>query len=203
MQKYGFFFVAICGFGLASASTERQTDLYNQLQSGPTLQLEYTPEQLANSVDAFMYFVPLNSLTGVRTEIDPNTNFSAGIINWQRKDTRKNTFTLTCDFEVSGTGIYKVIYEPGEMINFVGRKKLNEKKLTGLLDWIQFDGNCRGQVEASGVVKGKEAIIETISIRFNRNGQRSPVTIAIYDVPRVDNRYDYGNRQNKIGRAHV
>lgn len=196
MQKSGFFFVALCLAGIAAASTELQADLVENIQSGPTLHLEYSSEQLANPVDAFMYFVPLNSLTGVRTEIDPNTNFSAGIINWQRKDTRKNTFTLTCDFEVSGTGLYKVIYEPGEMINFVGRKHQNEKKLTGLLDWIQFDGNCRGQVEAAGIVKGKEAVIETITIRFNRNGQRSPVTIAIYDVPRVDNRYAYGNRQN-------
>jgi hypothetical protein len=196
MLKYGFVFGALCLVGLAAASTGQQTALYGDLQNGPTLQLEYTPEQLANSVDAFMYFVPLNSLTGVRTEIDPNTNFSAGVINWQRKNTRKNTFTLTCDFEVSGSGLYKVIYEPGEMINFVGRKGQNEKKLTGLLDWIQFDGACRGQVEATGTLRGEEALIDQVSISFNRGGQRSPVTIAIYDVPRVENRYEYCNRQN-------
>ena len=196
MLKYGFFFGAMCLVGLAAASSGQQTALYNDMLSGPTLQLEYTPEQLANPVDAFMYFVPLNSLTGVRTEIDPNTNFSAGIINWHRKDARKNTFTLTCDFEIIGSGLYKVIYEPGEMINFVSRGEQKEKKLTGLLDWIQFDGACRGQVEATGTLQGGDALVEKVSISFNRDGQRSPVTIAIYDVPRVNDRYEYSHRRN-------
>ena len=195
MLKFRVIVLVMCGVGLAVLS-----DAAGQaaaLDAGPTLQLEYTPDQLANPVDAFMYFVPLNSLTAVSAVVDPNTNFSAGIINWQRQDGRNNTFALTCDFEVTGSGLYKVIYDPGEMIGLVSRGRTRDRKLTGLLDWIQFDGACLGRIEASGRIHNGDAVIEEVSISFNRGRQRSPVTIALYDVPRTDNRYDYDNRQNR------
>lgn len=197
MQKYGFIFGMLVLLGFAAASTTEQAEAVSTLCTGPTLQLNYTPsDQLENTVDAFMYFVPLNSLTAVSTETDPNTNFAAGIVNWQRRDKRNKTFVLSCDFEITGSGLYKVVYDPCEMINLVSRKHQKEKKLTGLLDWIQFDGPCLGRVEAEGKVQGDDAIIEEVTVCFNRSGQRSPVTIAIYDLPRVKNRFDYNNRQN-------
>jgi hypothetical protein len=197
MIKYGFIFGMSFLFGLTAASTTQQVTETSAVCTGPTLQLNYTPsEQLQNTVDAFMYFVPLNSLSAVSTETDPNTSFAAGIINWNRKDFRNNTFTLTCDFEITGSGLYKVVYDPGEMINLVARKHRKDKKLTGLLDWIQFDGACKGRIEAKGKNQGKDTFIEEVVISFNRDGQRSPVTIAIYDIPRVDKRFDYSNRQN-------
>jgi hypothetical protein len=171
--------------------------LRGDLTGGPTLQLEYKPENLCNPVDAFMYFIPLISLTGVCTETDPNTNFAAGIVNWRREDdTRKNRFTLTCNFDITGSGLYKVLYEPSEMIAMIHQKHPEENTLTGLLDWIQFDGPCQGQVEATGTIRGGKTVVDQVCVDFTREGQRSPVTIAIYDVPFVDNRYDYSNHQN-------
>jgi hypothetical protein len=39
-------------------------------------------------------------------------------------------------------------------------------------------------------------VVDEVCVNFARDGLRSPVTIAIYDVPDVDNRYDYSNHQN-------
>lgn len=164
---------------------------------GPTLRLDYQPaETFQNPVDAFMYFVPLTSLTGVHTEVNPNTTFTAGIVNRQYKKGCKGAFTLSCDFEITGQGLYKVIYDPVEMIDMIQTKYPKDKTLTHLLDWIQFDGDCKGRIEASGCDQGNEAVINELTVSFNRNGSKSPVVIAIYDVPGVNRRFHYANKQN-------
>lgn len=196
MIKYKLLMFAIFGFGLSAVGLTVQREQEGCMNFGPTLRLEYSARKLSNPVDAFMYFVPLNSLTAVRVQTDPNTNFTAGIVNRHHKDIRYDRFMLSCDFEITGSGLYEVVYDPDEMINLVKRGKRTPARLTGLLDWIRFDGPCQGRIEASGRMQGKEAVIEEVSISFNRDGQRSPVTIALYDVPRVDNAYDYANRQN-------
>lgn len=197
MLKYKFFVGLLFLSGLAATSPAEREALRSEPASGPTLQLEYIPEKLCNPVDAFMYFIPLISLTGVSTETDPNTNFTAGVVNWHREDNaRKNRFTLTCNFDITGSGLYKVVYEPSEMIAMIHEKHPDEKTLTGLLDWIQFDGPCQGQVEATGTIQNGATVVDEVCVNFTREEQRSPVTIAIYDVPFVSNRYDYGNHQN-------
>ena len=197
MHKYKLFIGLLFLASVAAATQPMKDDVRYELAGGPTLQLEYNPENLPNPVDAFMYFIPLISLTGVSTEMDPNTNFGAGIVTWRRQDDTKNKrFTLLCDFEITGSGRYKVLYEPGEMIDMIHRKYPNEKTLRNLLDWIQFDGPCQGQVQATGILDGSKAVVEKVCVDFNRNGLRSPVTIAIYDVTPVNSEYDYHNRQN-------
>jgi hypothetical protein len=196
MWKYSLILVMAVSVSLAAASTAGEAQQGESDAFGPTLHLEYTPKQLVNPVDVFMYFVPLNSLTAVSVQTAPDTRFAAGVVNWQRNDGRNNSFTLYCDFEITGSGLYKVVYEPNEMIDLVSRGKAGKSRITGLLDWIQLDGACRGRVVASGRIQSGEAEIEEVSISFNRDRQRSPVTIALYDVPRVEDRYDYGDRQN-------
>lgn len=165
--------------------------------TGPTLLLDYQPsETFENPVDAFMYFVPLNSLTGVRTQVESGTTFTAGVINWQHKAGRKNTFTLSCDFEISGQGCYKIIYDAVEMIEMIHTKYPDDKTLTNLLDWIQFEGPCQGSIEATGRGQGQDARIEEVTVSFTRDGSRSPVVIAIYDVPCINRCFDYANRRN-------
>ena len=196
MWKYSLILVMAVSVSLAAASTDGNAEQGEPDAFGPTLHLEYTPKQLVNPVDVFMYFVPLNSLTAVSVQTAPDTSFAAGVINWQRKDGRNNSFTLTCDFEITGSGLYKVVYEPNEMIGLVSRGNTNDRRITGLLDWIQLDDACRGRVEASGRIQNGDAVIDEVAVSFNRGKQRSPVTIALYDVPRVEGRYEYGNRQN-------
>lgn len=196
MWKYSLILVMALSVSLAAVLAAQDADAADSADFGPTLRLEYTPKQLVNPVDAFMYFVPLNSLTAVSVQTDPDTSFAAGVVNWQRNDGRNNSFTLYCDFEITGSGLYKVVYEPNEMIDLVSRGKTNNRRITGFLDWIQLDGACRGRVVASGRIHDGDAVIEEVSISFNRGRQRSPVTIALYDVPRVEGRFDYCNRQN-------
>lgn len=166
------------------------------VQSGPTLELGYAADALGNSVDTFMYFVPLTSLTAVHTVIDPNTQFAAGIVNRQCRYTRNNRFTVTCDFEIIGNGVYRVVYDPDEMIELVSNGDRTKRRLTNLLDWIQFDGDCLGRVEAVGTVRNGQAVVDEVTVSFNRGRMRSPVTILLYDLPRVNRDYDYSHRQN-------
>ena len=188
MLKYGFLLTA----SLLSIAVVADTKTY-----GPTLLLDYQPaETFKNPVDAFMYFVPLNSLTGVRTEINPGTTFTAGVVNWQLKKERKEAFTLSCDFEITGQGLYKVIYDPVEMIDLVQTKHPKDKTQTNLLDWIQFNGDCKGRIEASGYGQGDHAVIQEVTVSFTRDGSKSPVLIAIYDIPSVNGKFLYANKQN-------
>jgi len=167
--------------------------------SGPTLFLDYQPaEQFQNPVDAFMYFVPLNSLSGVRTEINPNTTFTAGVVNWQYTPGRKDNFTLSCDFEITGAGLYTVTYDPAEMIDMVHQRYPNNKTLTNLLDWIRFEGDCKGRIEASGCGQGNAAVINEVTVSFTRDGSKSPVVIAIYDVSDDNRQFRYADKINCI-----
>ncbi len=190
MTRYGVMCAAV--FLWAAVADGRKT-------IGPTLLLDYRPvETFQNPVDAFMYFVPLNSLTGVRTEVDPATTFAAGITNWQYKSGRKNTFTLSCDFDITGAGLYTVTYDPVEMIDMVQRKYPKDKTLTNLLDWIRFDGDCKGRIEAIGRSQGDQTVINEVTVSFTRDGSQSPVVIAIYDVPGVHQQFCYANKENTL-----
>lgn len=166
---------------------------------GPVLYLDYHPrEQYDNKVEAFMYFVPLTSLTGVQIEIDPRTKFSAGVINRTFHNTGKNTFKLICDFDVHGNGLYRVVYTPKEMIDFVRQRHPDEKHLTKLLDWIQVDGPCQGQIIVLGRKQQEDVIIDQMTISFVRGETKSPVKTCIYDLPCVNNHYDYAYRNNVL-----
>lgn len=167
--------------------------------TGPTLYLDYAPKtSFDNPVEAFMYFVPLTSLTGVRIEIDPATNFSAGVVNWNYEPLRGRQFRLTCDFDVYGQGLYRVVYDPKEMIDFVRSRHPKEKTLTKLLDWIQVDGPCRGQIMALGRSENGRIEIDQITVSFVRDDAKSPVKTCIYDLPPKNKQYDYAHRVNVL-----
>lgn len=191
LLKYGCLLLIIVGIGAAEETTSPPAPA-----TGPTLQLDYTPEQLENPVDAFMYFVPLISLTAVSTEMDPDTTFSSGVINRQHRMLRRNRFVLTCDFEITGSGMYRVVYDPDEMIEQASGKETDKRVLTNLLNWIRFDGPCQGRIEANGTMRDGTAEVDTVTVSFNRNSRQSPVTIAIYDVPRIDGGYHFADRRN-------
>ncbi|NLK42417.1 MAG: hypothetical protein GX298_10245 [Planctomycetes bacterium] len=181
----------------ASARSARTVDA-EPPAAGPTLELGYRAESLPNTVDSFMYFVPLTSLTAVSTTTDPNTNFTAGIVSRRCENKRNNRFDVSCDFEIVGSGLYRVMYDPVEMINLVSNGQTDKRCLKNLLDWIQIDGPCLGRVQAQGYAKDDEVVVEKVTVSFTRDGQKSPVSIALYDVPRKNNRYDYANRENPV-----
>jgi len=191
-------FMGLAAAGLMGASATAQTDANDGSDAGPTLELGYCSESLSNSVDTFMYFVPLTSLTAVSTATDPNTNFTAGIVSRRCDEKRDNGFILSCDFEIVGGGLYRVVYDPDEMIALVSGGDTAKRRLKNLLEWIQIDGPCLGRVDAVGQVHENDIIIEQVTVSFTRDRLKSPVTIALYDVPRKNDRYRYAHRENPV-----
>lgn len=199
-SETGWFIVVILLALVARKDSNcRAESLVCEPSVGPVLYLDYARrEQYDNKVEAFMYFVPLISPTGVQIEIDPKTKFSAGVINRAFQVTGKNTFKLICDFDVYGTGWYRVVYTSKEMIDFVRQRHPNEKHLTKLLDWIQVDGPCQGQIIVLGRKQQQDVIIEQMTISFVRGETKSPVKTCIYDLPCVNDHYDYAYRSNVL-----
>ena len=131
-----------------------------------------------------MYFVPLTSLTAVSTTTDPNTNFTAGIVSRRCENKRNNRFDVSCDFEIVGSGLYRVMYDPVEMINLVSNGQTDKRCLKNLLDWIQIDGPCLRRVQA-GVIK-HEVVVEKVTVSFILTDRKAPSAL-LYDVPRKNN----------------
>jgi hypothetical protein len=171
------------------------TDPSNDI-SGYTVLLSYSKETFKeNPISSFAYFIPLISPTGVDRETSANNEQQIGIISYQRNITSKS-FSVICEFEILGKGFHKNTFDPaGMMAIFIDELKAGET-LTNMLDYIQFEGEGFGRIEAKGVVKGSIQTVTEVNMQFNTKGCKSPVTIGLYDVKPRDGQYKYENRSN-------
>jgi hypothetical protein len=165
--------------------------------SGPTVLLSYSKETFKeNPISSFAYFIPLISPTAVDRVTSTYNTQQVGIITYERKITSKS-FSVICEFEILGTGFHKNTFEPaGMMALFIDELKGGET-LTNMLDYIQFEGEGRGRIEARGKVDGTTQVVTEVNMQFNAKGRKSPVTIGLYDVKPQDGQYKYENRFNQ------
>lgn len=166
-------------------------------RSGPTIRLSYSKETFkANPISSFMYFVPLISLTQVDRQTSAENEQQIGIISYKRK-VRSKSFSVVCEFEILGPGSHRNTFDPaGMMAIFIGELEEGET-LTNMLDYIQFEGEGFGRIEARGTMAGSGATVTEVNMQFNAKGHKSPVTIGLYDVPPQDGQYRYENRSNE------
>jgi hypothetical protein len=172
---------------------------YNDLSNDSfshTVLLSYSKETFKeNPISSFAYFIPLISPTAVDRETSANNEQQVGIISYQRNITSKS-FSVICEFEILGKGFHKDTFDPAGMIAiFIEELKAGET-LTNMLDYIQFEGEGFGRIEAKGVVKGSIQTVTEVNMQFNTKGCKSPVTIGLYDVKPRDGQYTYENRSN-------
>jgi hypothetical protein len=167
-------------------------------RSGPTVLLSYSKETFKeNPISSFMYFVPLISLTGVDRQTSANNEQQVGIITYKRKDTSKS-FSVVCEFEISGKGFHKNTFDPaGMMALFIDELEEGET-LTNMLDYIQFEGEGFGRIEVKGTIAGSTQTVTEMNMQFNTMGHKSPVTIGLYDVEPRNGQYKYENRSNEV-----
>lgn len=166
--------------------------------NGPTLILNYSKETFKkNPILAFAYFIPLISPALVDREISVNNTQQESIISYKRTFT-SNSFYVACEFELSGKGFHKNIFDSAGMIaRNIGDLKEGEL-LTNVLDYIKFEGDGVGLIEVKGTISGSTQTVTEVDICFDARSQKSPVTIGLYSVKPQNGQYKYENRYNEL-----
>lgn len=165
--------------------------------SGPTIYLDYSGNsRMKNPIYDFMYFVPMVSLTLVESVSIAGNAQQVGIIS-RKILVDDDSFKATIEFRMVGKGYHKNAYDPEDMIADNVKHIEKPDPLKNMLDYITFEGESYGTVEIKGVRSGPVDIATEITISFNGRGNKSPVTIGIYDVKCVNGKYKYQNRHNK------
>lgn len=165
---------------------------------GPTFMLGYSEENFKkNPISSFVYFIPLISPTLVDRVTSDNNMQQVGVISYEKKD-ELNSLKVECEFKIEGKGFHQNTYDPEEMIarNVDGVK--GGKPLKKLLDYIKVEGGGFGRIEVKIETTGPTYTVSEVNIFFNARGQKSPVTIGLYDVKPKDGQYKYENRYNEI-----
>jgi hypothetical protein len=165
---------------------------------GPSVMLSYSRQMFEkNPISSFMYFIPLISPTFVDRETSANNEQQVGIVSYERNVTSKS-FYVTCEFEILGKGFHKNTFDPEKMIaEHTGKLKQGES-LVNTLDYIKFEGEGFGRVEIKGTIDASTETVTEVEIHFNARGQKSCVTIGLYDVIPKDGQYKFENRSNEI-----
>lgn len=165
--------------------------------SGPTICLDYSGNsRMKNPIYDFMYFVPMVSLTLVESVSSAGNAQLVEIIS-RKILADDDSFKATVEFRMAGKGSHKNAYDPEDMISDNVKHIEKPEPLKNMLDYITFEGESYGTVEIKGVRSGPIELATEIIISFNGRGNKSPVTIGIYDVKCVDGKYKYQNRYNK------
>ncbi len=165
---------------------------------GPSVLLGYSEDDFQkNPIADFMYFVPLIAPTLVDNISSVNNQQQVGIVSYNKKLAAKS-FYLACEFKIVGTGFHKNTFDPEGMIAEHLYELKKSKSLSGLLDYIKFEGEGFGRIEVRGIRDGSEYTVTEIDLKFNARGHKSPVTIGLYDVKPKDGEVKYANRFNEV-----
>jgi len=205
MKKYIFIFVCVIpaimwpgGICTADSSASGDKNADTSDTNGPTVVLSYTSESSqTNPFGAFMYFVPLLSTVTVDIETNADNNQITRLISYERNISSKS-FTISCEFEMAGSGYHKYIFDPCEIIAEHLMEAKKGKTLSHLIDYIRFDGPGLGQIVVKGTVAGSTLTITQVDQKFNAGGRKSPVTLGLYDVKPKDGQYKYENRSGEL-----
>ncbi len=166
-------------------------------ETGPTIVLDYgSGKGRANTAADFMYFVPVVSLTLIECQTSKANTQTARLISF-RKELADDGFSARCDFEMKGKGYHRNRYLPSSMIDKYSKIQKG-KTLKSMLDYIVVEGEGYGSIEVSGNIVNGTEVVNNIEIHFNRRGCKSPVCIGLYDVKRVNGKFDYADRCNEM-----
>lgn len=174
------------------------SDQNSQKNSGPTLKMSYSDaDSVQNPINSFMYFVPLIARTRVDSILSLNNEQQLKIIS-NHVIIDSKTFTLTCDFEVSGHGFHMDRFDSAGMIATKADAMKKRKSLKHMLDYIKISGSGFGVIEVKGTITGSTRTVNKVVIHFNGKGKKSPVTIGLYEIRPEDGQYKYDNRTHEV-----
>ena len=150
--------------------------------AGPTLQLDYgCGRPYSNAVSQFMYFVPLISPEPVSVFTNAGSTQCARVLSF-RCQTSGATFLATCEFEFTGSGFERNVFDHARNIRNHQQELQAGVSLKHQLDSINVTGDGLGSVEIEGVITNGQRVVNRVQFCFNRNGCASPVTISLADL---------------------
>ena len=166
-------------------------------EQGPTIVLDYeSGKGSANSAEDFMYFVPVVSPTLIECQTSKANTQTARLISF-RKELTDDGFFAGCEFEMRGKGYHRNRYVPASMIDKYSKLQKGST-LKHMLDYIVVEGEGYGSIEVSGKIVNGAEVVEDVKIHFNGRGCKSPIRIGLYNVKRVDGKFDYDDRCNEM-----
>jgi hypothetical protein len=173
----------------ANAAAEPVAGVLPQGEPGPTIRLDYGhAETSGNPVAAFMYFVPLISPEPVTVETSAGSTQSARLTSATRHQ-GAGSFTTACDFEFTGDGSQQNVFDLGPQMQRHARQLKAGETLGRQLRSITVTGAGRGRVEVEGTVADGVQTVTEVRLRFNTQGQTSPVSIGLCDVRYQDGEF--------------
>jgi hypothetical protein len=180
----------------ATAGKPAAADLAMVDSTGPTVLLSYGKGTLEkNPMRSFMYFVPLISPVAVDRSASPGNYQQAAILSYEKKVTSRS-FSVTCEFEMTGSGFSRYTFDPAGMIawRIAEAKKPKGEPLAHVLDYINFEGEGLGRIQIKGTIAGAVETVTELELAFNARGHKSPVTIGLYELKAKDGQHRYEDR---------
>ena len=172
----------VCCLGLPLAAAGALQQGQAPAATGPTLRLDCAGGPSAeNSMADFMYFVPLISPEPVVATTDPTANHRVRVLSNTRRF-KGATFQVTCDFEFSGNGYERNVFDYNREIHRHEEQLKRGRLLPHVLTAIDVEGPGRGTIEIEGTQTNGAQTVAEVRMRFNAHGRSSPVTIALRDI---------------------
>ena len=165
--------------------------------NGPTLMLSYDAlKPMKTPTASFMYFIPLISPTRVSTVISPNNQQRSMFISYE-KNAILDSFTVSCEFELQGSGFFTDIFDSNDIIMTFPEEIKKNAPVKNVLDYIRLEGEGFGRIDVKGTIADSNVTVTQVDVRFGTKG-KSPVTIGLYSVKPENGQYKYENRYNEI-----
>ena len=150
--------------------------------NGPTLYFDYgTGSHPANPLVKFMYFVPLVSKEPVFVYTNAGNTQCARVISFNCR-TNGAVFKATCEFEMTGTGVQRNVFDHAELIRRREKDLAAGKLLAHQLASINVEGAGCGSVEVAGLLTNGLPIVTEVRLCFDGRGHASPVSINLQDL---------------------
>lgn len=166
--------------------------------NGPTVTLSYSGlAPVKNPTSSFMYFIPLVSPVLVETEISLDNEQQAAFTAYEKK-VGSNSFLVSCEFEMHGSGFFVNIFDANEIIATFGEEIKKNVPVKNVLDYIRLEGEGLGRIDVKGTIIDSNMTVTQVDVHFSTKGKKSPVTIGLYSVKSQNGQYKYENRYNEI-----
>ncbi len=178
---------------IAQAGATEMREAGAKPDSGPTLQLQTgSRERSGNPIADFMYFIPLISPEPVTTVTSPRSTQATRITAVKRQQSGR-AFTTTCDLEFTGQGMQRSDFDCTRKIQRHERELKAGGELDRQLRSITVSGPGHGRLEVQGTVNHGVPSVTQVRLRFDTQGQTSPVSIGLSNIRYVGGTFRHVN----------
>ncbi len=172
-------------------------------ESGPTVYLFAEGDSYPDNIlSDFMYFVPLISPVAVTAKQSVENTQGGHLLSF-KSDLKGDKFYVSCEFRMKGQGSFTNKFDDKSMIAW-NTKKTSKKVFKSILDYIKFEGEGYGRIEAGGRISDDVAIADYVNVCFNARGADSPVSVGLYDVDLTKKEGEqYYQYNRKVARVNI